>query len=81
MLPSDSGVGYIPPTDDTDWYLPDEHLRWLTRRTVGEAAWPVADAALRELGTLVPSVIEPLAKMADRHPPILRPRRTRRAHR
>ncbi len=73
MLPSDSGVGYIPPTDDTDWYLPDEHLRWLTRRTVGEAAWPVADAALRELGTLVPSVIEPLAKMADRHPPILRP--------
>ena len=46
MLPSDPGIGYIPPADDTDWYLPDEHLRWLTRRTVGEAAWPVADGAL-----------------------------------
>ena len=56
-----------------DWYLPDEHLRWLTRRTVGEAAWPVADGALRELGTLVPRVIEPLARTADRHPPVLRP--------
>jgi acyl-CoA dehydrogenase len=73
MLPSDPGVGYIPPTDDSDWYLPDEHLRWLTRRTVGEAAWPVADGALRELGTLVPRVIEPLARSADRHPPVLRP--------
>jgi acyl-CoA dehydrogenase len=73
MLPSDPGVGYIPPADDADWYLPDEHLRWLTRRTVGEAAWPVADGALRELGTMVPRVIEPLARDADRHPPVLRP--------
>ena len=72
MLPSDPGVGHIPPTDDTNWYLPDEHLRWLTRRTVGEAAWPVADGALRELGTMVPRVIEPLARTADRHPPVLR---------
>jgi alkylation response protein AidB-like acyl-CoA dehydrogenase len=73
MLPSDPGVGYIPAADAADWYLPDEHLRWLTRRTVGEAAWPVADGALRELGTLVPQVIEPLARSADRHPPVLRP--------
>jgi alkylation response protein AidB-like acyl-CoA dehydrogenase len=73
MLPSDPGVRYIPATDDVDWYLPDEHLRWLTRRTVGEAAWPVADGALRELGTMVPRVIEPLARSADRHPPVLRP--------
>jgi acyl-CoA dehydrogenase len=73
MLPSDPGVRYIPAADDTDWYLPDEHLRWLTRRTVGEAAWPVAEGALRELGTLVPQVIEPLARAADRNPPVLRP--------
>ncbi len=73
MLPSDPGIGYIPPADDTDWYLPDEHLRWLTRRTVGDAAWTVADGALRELGTMVPRVIEPLARSADRHPPALRP--------
>ena len=72
MLPSDPGVRYIPAADATDWYLPDEHLRWLTRRTVGEAIWPVADGALRELGTLVPQVIEPLARTADRHPPVLR---------
>jgi alkylation response protein AidB-like acyl-CoA dehydrogenase len=72
MLPSDPGVRYIPAADATDWYLPDEHLRWLTRRTVGEAVWPVADGALRELGTLVPQVIEPLARAADRHPPVLR---------
>jgi acyl-CoA dehydrogenase len=72
MLPSDPGVRYIPAADTTDWYLPDEHLRWLTRHTVGEAAWPVADGALRELGTLVPQVIEPLARAADRHPPVLR---------
>ena len=72
MLPSDPGVRHIPAGDDADWYLPDEHLRWLTRRTVGEAAWPVAGGALRELGVLVPQVIEPLARMADRHPPVLR---------
>ena len=73
MLPSDPGVRYIPAADDADWYLPDEHLRWLTRRTVGEAAWPIAEGALRELGTLVPQVIEPLARAADRNPPVLRP--------
>jgi alkylation response protein AidB-like acyl-CoA dehydrogenase len=72
MLPSDPGVEYIPAADASDWYLPDEHLRWLTRRTVGEALWPVADGALRELGLLVPAVIEPLARAADRHPPVLR---------
>ncbi len=72
MLPSDPGVRHIPGGDEADWYEPDEHLHWLTRRTVGEAAWPVADGALRELGTLVPQVIEPLARAADRHPPVLR---------
>jgi alkylation response protein AidB-like acyl-CoA dehydrogenase len=73
MLPSDPGVHFIPAADTTDWYLPDEHLRWLTRRTVGEGLWPVADGALRELGTMVPQVIEPLARTADRNPPVLRP--------
>ena len=72
MLPSDPGVRHLPAGDEADWYQPDEHLRWLTRRTVGEAAWPVADGALRDLGTLVPRVIEPLARTADRHPPALR---------
>ena len=72
MLPSDPGTRYIPPPDRADWYQPDEHLRWLARRSVGEAAWPVAEAALVELGTLVPQVIEPLARAADRNPPALR---------
>jgi alkylation response protein AidB-like acyl-CoA dehydrogenase len=72
MLPSDPGLRYIPATDAADWYLPDEHLRWLTRHTVGEDIWPIADGALRDLGTLVPQVIEPLARTADRHPPVLR---------
>ena len=72
MLPSDPGTRYIPPPDRADWYQPDEHLRWLARRSVGEAAWPVAEAALVELGTLVPQVIEPLARAADRNPPVLR---------
>ena len=72
MLPSDPGVRYIPPADSADWYQPDEHLRWLARRTVGEATWPVLDAALSELGVLVPQVIEPLARTADRNPPVLR---------
>jgi len=72
MLPSDPGVRYIPPADRVDWYQPDEHLRWLARRTVGESLWPVADTVLRELGTLVPQVIEPLARTADRNPPVLR---------
>jgi acyl-CoA dehydrogenase len=72
MLPSDPGVRYIPPADRVDWYRPDEHLRWLTRRTVGESLWPVAESALQDLGTLVPQVIEPLARAADRNPPVLR---------
>src|ERR1700690_4274011 len=72
MLPSDPGARYIPPADRADWYKPDEHLRWLAGRTVGEANWPVLDAALQDLGALVPQVIEPLARTADRNPPVLR---------
>jgi len=72
MLSSDPGVDHIPAGDRTDWYGPDEHLRWLARRSVGEALWPTADSALSELGTLVPQVIEPLARQADRNPPVLR---------
>lgn len=71
-LDDDAGVDHIPPTDVSDWYTPDEHLRWLVRTTVGEAMWPTADSALSELGTLVPKSIEPLVRVADRNPPVLR---------
>jgi alkylation response protein AidB-like acyl-CoA dehydrogenase len=71
MLPSDPGARHIPIVDADDWYTPDEHLRWLVRRLVGEDVWPVADAALQDLGRLVPTVIEPLADAADKHPPVL----------
>jgi acyl-CoA dehydrogenase len=72
MLPSDPGAHHIPPAVAVDWYTPDEHLQWLVRRTAGEALWPVAEPALAELGTLVPQRIEPLVRMADRNPPVLR---------
>lgn len=71
-LPQIAGVDHIPAPDHTDWYAPDEHLQWLVRRSVGEAVWPVADQALRELGTLVPETMEPLARQADRNVPVLR---------
>jgi acyl-CoA dehydrogenase len=71
MQLSDPGVRHIPVPARQDWYDCDEHLRWLVRESVGEAIWPVADAALRELGELVPQRIEPLAVDADRHPPVL----------
>ncbi|MFN2582236.1 MAG: acyl-CoA dehydrogenase family protein [Candidatus Dormibacteria bacterium] len=71
-LASDPGTAHIPPLDRRDWYTPDEHLRWLTRHTVGEAMWPVIESALVELGTLVPQHIEPLVRTADRNPPQLR---------
>jgi alkylation response protein AidB-like acyl-CoA dehydrogenase len=70
-LPSDPGTRHIPLPEDTDWYSGDEHLRWLVRRSVGESLWPVADSALRDAGQLVPTVVEPLARQADRHPPVL----------
>jgi acyl-CoA dehydrogenase len=72
MLPSDPGARHIPPPPREDWYRPDEHLRWLVRESVGEAVWPVAEGALAELGQLVPQRVEPLARDADRHPPVLR---------
>jgi acyl-CoA dehydrogenase len=72
MLVSDPGVSHIPPTDESDWYAPDEHLQWLVRRSVGETVWPVAETALQELGHLVPTKIEQLARTADRNPPVLR---------
>ena len=34
-LPSDPGARHIPLPEDGDWYAPDEHLHWLTRRGVG----------------------------------------------
>ncbi|HZS16078.1 MAG TPA: acyl-CoA dehydrogenase family protein [Candidatus Dormibacteraeota bacterium] len=70
-LPSDPGARHIPLLDEEDWYAPDEHLRWLTRRGVGEALWPVADGALRDAGRIAAQTLEPLAQTADRHPPIL----------
>ncbi len=72
MLPSDPGSRHIPPSDASDWYKPDEHLQWLTRRTVGEAVWPAAEAALAQAGYEVPQRIEPLVRKADRNPPVLR---------
>jgi acyl-CoA dehydrogenase len=72
MLPTDPGALHIPAPDLGDWYARDEHLRWLLRETVGEAVWPVADSALRDLGRLVPERVEPLARQADRNPPTLR---------
>jgi alkylation response protein AidB-like acyl-CoA dehydrogenase len=70
-LPSDPAARYIPLQDDNDWYSQDEHLQWLTRRTLGESLWPVADSALRDAGQLTATVLEPLARQADQHPPIL----------
>ncbi len=66
-----SQLSQIPLTDAEDWYTPDEHLRWLARRAVGDALWPVAEGALQEAGRLVPTRIEPLSRLADRHPPVL----------
>ena len=71
MLPTDPGVRHVPLPEHSDWYTPDEHLRWLARRTLGEAIWPVAERALQEAGRIVPTEIEPLAVMAERHPPVL----------
>jgi len=71
VLPSDAGTRHIPQLEHSDWYTPDEHLRWLARRTVGEAIWPIAEGALRDAGRLVAQTIEPLARTADRHPPVL----------
>ena len=55
-----SGSHHIPDVQNTDWYSGDEHLQWLVRRSVGEAVWPTAEAAMRDAGTLVPQQIEPL---------------------
>jgi acyl-CoA dehydrogenase len=71
MLPSDPGARHIPAPEPQDWYSNDEHLRWLLRGSVGESVWPVAHAALGELGELVPRRVEALARDADRHPPVL----------
>lgn len=71
-LPSDPGARHIPPLDTTDWYTPDEHLRWLVRRVAGESMWPTMDGALAELGRLVPQRLEALVRVADQHPPQLR---------
>ncbi|GAC1339759.1 MAG: acyl-CoA dehydrogenase family protein [Candidatus Dormibacteria bacterium] len=71
-MSSISGVEHIPAPERDDWYGPDEHCRWLVRRSLGEALWPLADRALGEVGRLVPATIEPLARTADRNPPQLR---------
>lgn len=70
-LPSDPGARHIPLPEDDDWYTPDEHLQWLARRTLGESLWPIAQSALQDAGRLAPTVLEPLAAQADKHPPIL----------
>ena len=67
-----SGSHHIPDFKNTDWYSGDEHLKWLVRRSVGEAVWPTAEAALRDAGTIVPQEVEPLMPVLEANPPILR---------
>ena len=67
-----SGAHHIPEVDTQDWYSGDEHLQWLVRRSVGEATWPIAEAAMREAGTLVPRKIEPLMPIIEQNAPVLR---------
>ncbi|GAC1335605.1 MAG: hypothetical protein NVSMB17_18700 [Candidatus Dormibacteria bacterium] len=67
-----SGAHHIPEVVASDWYSGDEHLQWLVRRSVGEAAWPVAEAAMREAGTLVPRQLEPKMPVIEQNPPVLR---------
>ena len=68
----DQGAHHIPEVDGADWYTPDEHLRWLVRRSVGEGAWPATDAALEEAGTMVPALVEPMMPVMEANPPQLR---------
>lgn len=67
-----SGSHHIPEVKPADWYTGDEHLQWLVRRSVGEAVWPTAEAAMRDAGTLVPQVIEPMMPVIEANPPVLR---------
>ena len=67
-----TGARHIPEVDTADWYAGDEHLAWLTRRAVGEATWPLAEAALREAGRLVPREVEPKMAVIEANPPVLR---------
>jgi alkylation response protein AidB-like acyl-CoA dehydrogenase len=67
-----TGSQHIPEVTATDWYSGDEHLQWLVRRAVGEETWPVADAALKDAGTLVPTRIDPLVPVNHDNPPVLR---------
>jgi alkylation response protein AidB-like acyl-CoA dehydrogenase len=72
MIPGqDSGAHHVPLPEADDWYTPDEHLRWLVRRSVGEAVWSAAQARLEDAGRLVPQDVEPRVRLADAHPPIL----------
>ncbi|MFN2466120.1 MAG: acyl-CoA dehydrogenase family protein [Candidatus Dormibacteria bacterium] len=67
-----TGSHHIPEVQGSDWYSGDEHLQWLVRRSVGEATWPVAEAAMRDAGTLVPQQVEPLMPVLEANPPVLR---------
>ena len=67
-----SGAHHIPEVDAHDWYAGDDHLQWLARRSVGEGLWPLAESALRDAGTLVPTKIEPLMPVIEANPPMLR---------
>ena len=71
-LPADPGIRHIPAPAAEDWWAPDEHARWLVGRMTDGSAGRAASGALADLGRLVPTVIEPLAREADRHPPVLR---------
>ncbi len=74
MLPSDPGTRHIPDaTIGGNWFAADPHLQWLVRRTVSDEVWRAAEPALTEIGFMVPNLLEPLVRAADRHPPVHRP--------
>ena len=67
-----TGSHHIPEVASEDWYSGDEHLQWLVRRAVGDAIWPIAEAALKDAGHIAPTVLDPRGPVNANNLPVLR---------
>lgn len=70
LMETQAGKNHIPDPLAGNWFLDDPQLVWLAHQ-YGGSQTGVAYDALAEMGNLLPSVIEPLAAVAEQNPPVL----------
>ncbi|GAK08135.1 hypothetical protein [Geomicrobium sp. JCM 19038] len=61
----------LPDTSGINYYEADQNLPFLLRQYVDSSSFEQLEPLLQQLGQVASEEIDPLASIADKHPPVL----------